>query len=97
VLAPQAGRPARPPRSADHGEVSEHAPTYTETWPLLSPGDRRRLAELDDLETDILRQLAGAFADEVDAPTLGELQVERLRVYRDAQARARRQRSRSDR
>ncbi len=75
--------------------MSEHAPTYTETWPLLSPGDRRRLEELDDLETDILRQLSEAFADEVDAPTLGEVQVERLRVYRDAQARAQRQRARA--
>lgn len=75
--------------------MSEHAPTYTETWPLLSPGDRRRLEELDALETDILRQLSEAFADEVDAPTLGEVQVERLRVYRDAQARAQRQRTRA--
>ena len=75
--------------------MSEHAPTYTETWPLLSPGDRRRLEELDDLETDILRQLSEAFADEVDAPTLGEVQVARLRVSRDAPARAQRQRTRA--
>ena len=75
--------------------MSEHAPTYTETWPLLSPGDRRRLEELDDLETDILRQLSEAFADELDAPTLGEVQLERLRVYRDVQARAQRHRTRA--
>lgn len=67
--------------------MSKEAPTYTETWPLLNASDRARLAEIDQAQTEILERLANSFADEVDAPTMGQLQVERLHVYRTAQDR----------
>ncbi|UKJ63246.1 hypothetical protein H1Q78_16450 [Cellulosimicrobium cellulans] len=67
--------------------MSKEVPTYTEIWPLLNAGDRARLAEIDQAQTEILEQLANSFADEVDAPTMGQLQVERLHVYRAAQDR----------
>ncbi|WP_353706855.1 hypothetical protein ABRQ22_11725 [Cellulosimicrobium sp. ES-005] len=57
-------------------------PTYTETWPLLTSADRRRLDELDAAQREILERLLAVPADEVDAPLFAELQVERLRVYR---------------
>lgn len=70
--------------------MSEIVPTYTETWPLLSPSDRHRLDELDRVQAEVLDQLACGPADEVDAPMLSDLQVERVRVYRAAHERARR-------
>lgn len=90
-LRPRPGaRPAGMRRPADDGSVSETVPTYTATWPMLSPSDRHRLDELDRVQTEVLAQLASEPADEVDLPMPSDLQVERVRVYRAAHARARR-------
>ncbi|KRC42967.1 hypothetical protein [Oerskovia sp. Root22] len=76
------------PRRLPFGEV----PTYSQTWTLLSLGDRQRLAELDRAETEVLTFLAARPEDERDAPPLSDLQVERLSVYRGALERAQRRR-----
>ncbi|MHA7135234.1 hypothetical protein [Oerskovia turbata] len=61
-----------------------HAPTFVDVWQLLSDADRQRLAELDETETEILDFLRTRPVEDVDAPLFSDLQVERLRVYRNA-------------
>jgi hypothetical protein len=61
-----------------------HAPTFVDVWQLLSDADRERLAELDETETEILDFLRTQPVEDVDAPLFSDLQVERLRVYRNA-------------